>query len=293
MRQTTEQALLANEDMIREVRRLDDDRIMAWPLLLGMGTASDGLMIGAKKIADDNGLGFGFMHASSIPSMETRGKIQPIKHFEEMGLLGGNLKLTHMVYIEDHEIDLLNKYRVKISHCPTAATKHWKGISRHGRFPEMVSKGICVSLGVDSANSSDHSNMLKLMELVACIYKDFNMSESIFPAETVLEMATLRGAEALLLEKKIGSLEKGKTADLVLFDRDHPEWRPLLNATHNLVYAVSETSIDTVFVSGKIILDQGRVVGVDEKEVYEKVESLSRKVLERTNLSPRQRWPVI
>jgi 5-methylthioadenosine/S-adenosylhomocysteine deaminase len=293
MRQTTEQALSAIEDMIREVKRLADDRIMAWPLLVGMGTASDGLMMGAKKIADDYDLGFGFMHASNIPSMETRDKIQPIKHFEEIGILGKNLKLTHMVYIEGHEIDRLKKYGVKISHCPTAAMKHWKGISRHAKFPEMVSKGLCVSLGVDSANSSDHSNMLKLMELVACIYKDFHMNGAVFPAEVVLEMATIRGAEALLLEKTIGSIEAGKKADLVLFDRDHPEWRPLLNITHNLVYAVSERSIDTVFVSGKVVLDRGRIVGVDEKEIYEKVEVLSRKVLERTNISPRQRWPVI
>jgi len=293
MKQTTEQALTANEDMIRRVKKLADDRIMAWPLLLGMGTASDGLMIGAKKIADDHNLGFGFMHGSSIPSMETRDKIQPIKHFEEIGILGKNLKLTHMVYIEEHEIDLLQQYEVKISHCPTAAMKHWKGISKYGKFPEMVEKGICVSLGADSANSSDHSNMLKLMELVACIYKDFHMSETVFPAETVLEMATIRGAEALLLEKKIGSIEVGKKADLVLFDRDHPEWRPLLNATHNLVYSVSERSIDTVFVSGKVVLDQGRMVGVDEKDVYEKVEELSRNVLERSNISPKQRWPVI
>ncbi len=293
MKQTTEQALFANEEMIGKVKGLADDRIMAWPLLLGMGTASDGLMKGAKKIADNHGLGFGFMHASSIPSMETKDKIQPIKHFEEIGILGENLKLTHMVYIEDYEIDLLKKYQVKISHCPTAAMKHWKGISRHAKFPEMASKGICVSLGVDSANSSDHSNMLKLMELVACAYKDFHMSESVFPAETVLEMATIRGAEALLLEKDIGSLEVGKKADLVLFDRDHPEWRPLLNPTHNLVYAVSERSIDTIFVSGKVVLEQGRTIGIDEREVYEKVEALSRNVLQRTNLSPRQRWPVV
>jgi len=293
MRQTTEQALSANEDMIRRVKGLADDRIIAWPLLLGMGTASDELMKGAKKIADHIGVGFGFMHASSIPSMETKDKIQPINHFEEIGILGKNLKLTHMVYIQEHEVDLLKKYGVKISHCPTAAMKHWKGISKYARFPEMVSKGICVSLGVDSANSSDHSNMLKLMELVACAYKDFSMSESVFPAETVLEMATIRGAEALLLQKKIGSLEVGKRADLILFDRDHPEWRPLLNATHNLVYAVSERSIDTVFVSGKVVLDQGRMIGVDEGEVYEKVEALSRKILERANISVSQRWPVI
>jgi 5-methylthioadenosine/S-adenosylhomocysteine deaminase len=223
MKQTTEQALSANEDMIRMVQKLSDDRVRAWPLLLGMGTASDALIMGAKKMADHYQIGFGFMHSSSIPSMETKGKIQPLAHFEEIGILDRNLKLTHMVYMEDAEIELLKKYGVKISHCPTAALKHWKGISRYARFPEMVSKGVCVSLGADSANSSDHSNMLRLMHIVAMIYKDFRMNETIFPAEQVLEMATIWGAEAFLMENRIGSIEVGKKADLVCFNRDHAE----------------------------------------------------------------------
>lgn len=293
MRQTTEEALKVNEIMIGQVKKLGDDRIMAWPLLIGMGTASDELLIEIKKIADNQGLGFGFMHASNIPSLETMDKVQPIKHFESIGILGENLKLTHMVYIEESDIELLKKYKVKISHCPTAAMKHWKGISKYGKFPEMVSKGVCVSLGTDSANSSDHSNMLKLMNLVASVYKDFRMSEDVFPAETVLEMATIKGAEALLLEKKIGSLEIGKKADIIIFNRDHPEWRPLLNPTHNLVYSVSERSIETVLVSGKIILDQGKIIGIDEGEIYEKIENLSRKLIKRSKIDIKQKWPII
>lgn len=293
MKQTTEQALSANEDLIRFVKKQADDRIQAWPLLVGMGTASDELLIEAKRLADDYGVGLGFMHASSIPSMETRDKLQPLSHFAELGALGQNLKLTHMVYVEDHEIELLKEHKVKISHCPTAAMKHCKGISKYAKFPEMVSRGICVSLGADSANGSDHSNMLRLIHLVAQIYKDFRMTEAVFPAETVLEMATLRGAEALLMDRQIGSIEGGKKADLVLFDRNHPEWRPLLNVANNLAYAVNDRSIDSVFVSGQLVFDQRRVVGIDENEIYAKVEDLSRKVMERSEVCLRLKWPLI
>lgn len=293
MKQKTDQALSANEEMIKRVRKLSDERIQAWPLLVGMGTASDRLMIGAKRMADDHGLGLGFMHSSSIPSMETRDRIEPLSHFEDLGILDKNLKLTHMVYIEDHEIDLLKKHDVKISHCPSAAMKHSKGISRYGKFPEMISGGVCVSLGADSANSSDHSNMLKLMNLVACIYKDSHMKQVVFPAETVLEMATIRGAEALGMEEKVGSIEAGKRADLVFFNRDHPEWRPLLNVTHNLVYSVSDRSIESVMVSGRIVLDHGRIAGIDEQEVYARVEDLSRKLLQRSGVSLKQKWPLV
>ena len=80
----------------------------------------------------------------------------------------------------------------------------------------MVKSGVCVSLGADSANGSDHINMLRIMNLVAALYKDVHMNASVLPAERVLEMATIRGAEALLLDTQIGSIEPGKKADLVL-----------------------------------------------------------------------------
>jgi len=166
-------------------------------------------------------------------------------------------------------------------------------LSKFGKFPEMVEKGVCVSLGADSANGSDHINMLRIMNLVAALYKDIHMSESVFPAETVLEMATVRGAEALLLNKQIGSIEPGKKADLVLFDRNHPEWRPLLNITNSLVYSVSETSISIVFVDGRVILDHGRVVTVDEDKIYRKADELSLKLLKRANLPLPSKWPLI
>jgi cytosine/adenosine deaminase-related metal-dependent hydrolase len=293
MKQSTDRALQANEDLIGMVRRLSNDNIMAWPLILGMGTASEQLLRGAKELADREGVGMGMMHSSIIPSMETQDSIQSLREFEKWGLLGRNLKLTHMVYVNDDDIELLKNYQVKISHCPTAAMKHCKGLTRFGKFPEMAEKGICVSLGADSANGSDHINMLRIMNVVAALYKDMHMNESVLPAETVLEMATIRGAEALLLEKEVGSIEPGKKADLVVFDRDHPEWRPLLNIPNSLVYSVSQRSVETVFVGGRIVLDHGRTKHLDEEEIYRKADELSLKLLKRVNLPLPSKWPLI
>jgi cytosine/adenosine deaminase-related metal-dependent hydrolase len=157
----------------------------------------------------------------------------------------------------------------------------------------MVAKGVCVSLGADSANGSDHINMLRIMNVVAALYKDVHMKESVLPAETVLEMATIRGAEALLLEKQVGSIEPGKKADLVVFDRDHPEWRPLLNIPGSLVYSAAETSIDTVFVGGRIILENGKMSNMDEDKIYRSADELSLKLLKRANVALPSRWPLI
>jgi 5-methylthioadenosine/S-adenosylhomocysteine deaminase len=293
MKQTAKEALKANQNFIEMVRKLSNNKITAWPLILGMGTASEELMRGAKELADHMGLGMGMMHSSNIPSMETRESIQSLQQFKKSGLLGSNLKLTHMVYLDDKDIELLDEHHIKISHCPNAAMKHCKGLTKFARFPEMLQRGICISLGGDSANSSDHSNMLRIMQVVACLYKDINMKESVMPAETVLEMATLRGAEALLMEEQIGSIEPTKNADLVLFDRNHPEWRPLLNIPNSIVYSVSEASISTVFIGGEIVLDQGKIKNVDANKIYRNAEELALKLINRANLTLPSRWPLI
>lgn len=293
LRQSPDRALAAMEDLIRFAARIGDDRVLVWPLVLGMGTASDELMRGAKRLADQHGLGFGFMHASNIPSIESMNTIQSLNHLADLGVLDRNVKITHMVYAGEEDLSLLKKHGVKITHCPTAAMKHCKGLSKYGKFPEMDAVGITISLGADSANGSDHANMLRIIHLAVQIYKDFRMDYSIFPAEKVLEMATLGGAKALLMDGQIGSIEVGKQADLVLFDRNHPEWRPLLNPAGTIAYSVTDRSIDAVFVAGKLILHHGQILGVDEKEVYSRVEDLSRKLMARAGVTPKLKWPLI
>ena len=293
MRQSTDEALEKISSLMDMVHGRENPLIQCWPLVLGMETASDDLMIGAKKLADAAGCGMGFMHASSIPSMENKDSIRSLKYFEDLGILDKNVKITHLVYAEDEDLELLKTYGIKVSHCPTAAMKHCKGLTSHGRFPEMERQGICVSLGADSANGSDHANMLRIIHLVAQIFKDARMDYGVFPAETVLEMSTLRGAEALLQENLLGSIEEGKSADLVIFDRDHPEWHPLLNITHNLVYAVTDRSIETVFIAGNKVLDKGRITFIDEREIYQKVDMHSKKLLQRTNINPKTKWPLV
>ncbi|CAB1061966.1 S-adenosylhomocysteine deaminase (EC; Methylthioadenosine deaminase [Olavius sp. associated proteobacterium Delta 1] len=292
LKQSTDAALENNAKLIDYIARLNHNRIRCWPLVLGMDTASDELLIGAKQLADSQGLGLGFMHASNIPSMETVDTMRSLRHFADLGVLDRNVKITHMVYTDDEDLDLLQRYEVKVAHCPTAAMKHCKGISKFGRFPEMKSAGISVSLGADSANGSDHVNMLRIIHLVAQIFKDSHRDYRVFPAETVLEMATLDGAEALLMKDSIGSIEVGKNADLIIFDRHHPEWHPLLNVAGSLVYAVTDRSIDSVFIAGEKVLDQGRMVKIDEQEVYENVDRLSLKLMDRAGVRPVLKWPL-
>jgi len=289
MRQTTEEALKRNEAMLSQINRDSSGRIVAWPILLGIGTVSDELMKGAKRLADAYGVGFSMMHFATDPATGTKDTV-PIPHLEELGILDRNVKLVHMVYVNERDIELLRRHQVSVVHCPTAALRHMKGISRYGRFPEMLDKGICVALGGDSGNGSNHFNMCRLMYLAATLYKDSRMDVTQIPAETALEMGTLHGARALLMEDQIGSLSVGKKADLVLFDTLHIEWQPLLHPLNNLIYSVSGHSVDTVLIEGEVVLERGRFTRIDEHEIYKKVDLLAKNLLKRSGLRIESKW---
>ena len=289
MRQTTDEALRANEEMLEAINRRDG-LIRAWPLLLGFGTCSEALIRGARALADRFGVGWGMMHLASHPSRRTRDRL-PLATLDGWGVLGPRTKLSHMVYLDDPDIALLARRSVKVSHCPTAGLKHTKGLAAHARVPEMVAGGVCVSLGGDSGNGSNHFDMLRMMYLVANIYKDARLDVGVMPPETVLEMATRRGAESLLMERQIGSIQAGKRADLVFYDRDAPEWRPLLNPLNNLVYAATGSSVRSVMIDGRLVLDEDRIATVDERAVYERVEVLARRQVERAGLRIESKWP--
>jgi cytosine/adenosine deaminase-related metal-dependent hydrolase len=290
MRQSTREALRANEAMLEQVNGGSGGLVAAWPLLLGFGTCSEELIRGAKALADRHEVGWGMMHLASHPSRKTRDRL-PLATLDGWGVLGPNAKLSHMVYLDEADIKLLARRGVKISHCPTAGLKHTKGLAAHARVPEMIARGVCVSLGGDSGNGSNHFDMLRMMYLVATIYKDARLDVTVMPPETVLEMATIRGAESLLMERRIGSLEPGKRADLVLYSRDQPEWRPLLNPLNNLVYAATGSSVRSVMIDGRLVLDDGRITTVDERAIYERVEVLAREQVRRAGLTIESRWP--
>jgi cytosine/adenosine deaminase-related metal-dependent hydrolase len=289
MRQTTDEALRANAEMLEAINRRDG-LVRAWPLLLGFGTCSEALIRGARALADRHGVGWGMMHLASHPSRRTRDRL-PLPTLDGWGVLGPRTKLSHMVYLDDADIALLARRSVKVSHCPTAGLKHTKGLAAHARVPEMIAGGVCVSLGGDSGNGSNHFDMLRMMYLVANIYKDARLDVGVMPPETVLEMATRRGAESLLMERLVGSIEPGKRADLVFYDRDAPEWRPLLNPLNNLVYAATGSSVRSVMIDGCLVLDEGRITTVDERAVYARVEVLAREQVKRAGLSIESKWP--
>ena len=290
--QSTKETLRLTEEALLDVKQCATARVSAWPLLIGFGTCSEALIRGAHALAERHGTGWGMMQFASHPLRKTADTL-PLRDLDDWGVLGSRTKLAHMVHVDEDDIALLAQRDVKISHCPSAALKHVKGLFAHGRFAEMLEAGVTVSLGGDSANGSNHFDMLRLMYLAALVPKDAHLDPAVMPPEQVLEMATLHGARALGLGDEIGSLEPGKRADLVIFDLDQPEWRPLLDPVNTLVYSASGASVQTVMVDGRLVLDDRRVTMVDELEVLTRVERLARPYHARAGVAARPKWPMI
>ncbi|MFL6832430.1 MAG: amidohydrolase family protein, partial [Xanthobacteraceae bacterium] len=104
-----------------------------------------------------------------------------------------------------------------------------------------------------------------------CCYKETRINPRVMPPETGLEMATRNGAKAALLGDRIGAIEVGKEADIVLFDTDRPEWQPLINPVSNLVYSATGDSVRDVFVAGERVVARGRLTKIDEEQLYREI----------------------
>jgi 5-methylthioadenosine/S-adenosylhomocysteine deaminase len=249
----------------------------------------------AKQLSLEHGTGMSF-HMSPAPGdvdwhVQKFGR-RPVEHLADLGVLGRNVAITHLVHVDKSEIGLLAETDTSVVHCPTTALKVAYGVTQVGRFPEMAKAGINVAIGTDGNNASNYSDMMRATYLVAGLFKDARCDPTIFPAEQAFEMATLNGARALGLEHDIGSLEPGKKADIVLHDTDRPEWRPLLNVANQLVWSADGRGVHSVWVDGRRVVDNYRCTTIDEHKLYQQAQAAAQEITKRSGLPFLTTWSV-
>jgi cytosine/adenosine deaminase-related metal-dependent hydrolase len=272
-------------------------RVWAGVGMAGMGLCSDRLLVEGKRLADRYGVVMD-MHQSFAPAdvsnyrAHTGGK-PAVAYLADLGVLGHNLQLVHMIYTEEAEVELLAKSGTNVVHCPAASTRVGMGVSRVGRFPEMVAQGVNVALGSDSGNYSDFFDVGRQAYLAATLHREARGEMPTLSAEQALEMATLNGARALGLSGEIGALEAGQKADLVVHSYRRPEWRPGLDPVNSLVYSAQSSGVDTVIVDGAVILEGGRSTRVDEEAAYREIDRAARALYQRMGFEIQHRWPVV
>jgi len=200
----------------------------------------------------------------------------PTQVLDSLGVLSGRTVAAHCVWVNDADMAILKARGVGVAHCPSSNMKLASGVAPIVR---MLALDLAVGLGPDGpAGSNNDFNMFEEMDLAAKLQKVTTMDPQALPASAALEMATIRGARALGLEKEIGSLEDGKRADIMTVRIDRPNAVPLYDAISQMVYALKAEDVRDVMVNGKVVVRDARILTLNAQQILEKAAEYRAKI---------------
>lgn len=193
---------------------------------------------------------------------------EPLKYLHEEGAFDGLKPIfAHCVYLSDEEVKLCAENNYSIVHNPSSNCKLASGIAPVAKY---LKNGINVCLGTDGSSSNNNLNMFEEMHLAAMISTVSNMNPMATTPYQIIKMATLNGAIALGIDDKVGTIEVGKEADIILIDINKTHLTPLNDPLSALVYGVQGSDVDTVFCQGKILMENRKLLTLDKNEIIKK-----------------------
>ncbi|WP_417911514.1 amidohydrolase [Candidatus Electronema sp. TJ] len=211
---------------------------------------------------------------------ETRDEVQgcvekygrtPARHLEQLGLLNERVVAAHCVMLDEEEIALLARRRVKVAHCPESNMKLASGIAP---AQQMLNSGLKVGIGTDGSASNNDLDMFNEMSTAAKLHKVREFDPTAMNAESALCAATLGGAEVLGAADRIGSVAVGKKADLILLDLRQPHLCPLHNPVSQLVYAAKGSDVLHSVINGRVVMRDRRLTTLDENAILAEMERI-------------------
>ncbi|NGQ94529.1 amidohydrolase [Brevibacillus sp. SYP-B805] len=190
--------------------------------------------------------------------------VRPVAHLENIGVFTRPTLVAHAVHLTDEEIDILAKYKVKVSHNIVSNLKLASGVAP---VPKMLAKGVSVSLGTDSSASNNNLNLFEEMKLAAILHKGVLHDPVAVPAEVALRLATRYGADCVFQADALGSLEVGKQADLIMLDARQAHYHPAHHPISHVVYAGNGRDVTDTVVAGRFLMRNRELLTVDEERV--------------------------
>jgi len=208
-----------------------------------------------------------FCHVSEtspeVDEVTTRYGRRPVEHLHALDILGEGFVAVHAVHLSDREKGMLVESGVGVVHCPesnmklaTGACDAW-GLCR---------RGVTMGIGTDSPASNNNLDLLEEMRSASLMAKLVTGDPEALDARTALRMATIDGARVLGMDDRIGSLEPGKLADVIVIDLDRPHLTPMYVPESHLVYVARGSDVRDVIVNGRLVVDHGRITTVDQAE---------------------------
>lgn len=226
-------------------------------------TCSPDLLQEANAIALQNQVPLILHAAETLSELETiheRYGKKPFEHMEDLGICGEHLIADHCTHLDAEEMACIRHHGIRVVTNPESNMKLVSGI---GPIPELIRQGTIVGLGTDGAASNNDLDMFSEMNSLAKVHKIGRMDPIVMDAVTVLRCATIEGARTLGMADRIGSLEIGKIADLIVIDTDRPHLTPMYNPYSHLVYCASGADVIHSIIDGKLVIENRRLLTID------------------------------
>jgi len=201
----------------------------------------------------------------------------PVSYLDEIGFLSNRTIAAHSIWLTPDEIDIYKARGVGVTHNPQSNMKLASGVAP---IPAMLARNVAVGLGTDGAASNNDLNMWEEMDTAAKLHKLISNDPKTLPAETAFEMATIRGARALHLDKITGSLEVGKRADIAVVDFDGLHQTPFYNVYSHLVYATKASDVRTVIINGRVVMLDRRLLTLNENAIKKDANAYRKKIID-------------
>lgn len=214
---------------------------------------------------------------------ETRGEVndhkkktgmRPAEWLDHIGVLGPNVIAAHSAWMTINEVRLMGNAGMSIASCPASNMKLATG--GVAPIPEYLKYGVNVSIGTDGNTTNNSLDMISEMKILGLLQKSSRWDPTVTPAQQLLDFATINGAKAIGMQDKIGSIEVGKYADIVIYDGKAPNLRPALkeNIVTNMVYSASTVDVKTVMCQGDIVVQGGEIMTLDKEKVLDASEDI-------------------
>jgi 5-methylthioadenosine/S-adenosylhomocysteine deaminase len=201
--------------------------------------------------------------------------MSPTRYLESIGFWGPRTLAAHGVWLDAADIQILARKKVGVSHNPESNMKLASGTAK---VPAMRKAGINVGLGTDGAASNNDLDMFEAMRQAAFLHKLITRDPRAVPAATALQMATIEGARALQMDDRIGSLEAGKRADMILVSVAGARQTPMYDPISHLVYVARGDDVTTSIVNGKVLMRDRKMLSLDEAAVLKEAKEMAVKV---------------
>ncbi|WP_025785387.1 amidohydrolase family protein [Sporosarcina sp. D27] len=209
-------------------------------------------------------------------------KMRPYEYLESLGVLDERFLGAHSILLSANEMEIIRDYQCKVAHSPVSNSG--KGVPN---TPQLLQKEITVSLGTDGAGHSGLNLFDQMRVFKSLMRSSFGapiFDPVVMPSKTLLEMATLGGAKAMLREDQLGTLEIGKKGDLILIDVDQPHIQPTHNLLNTLIEVVTSRDVTDSIVDGKLLMKDRQVLTMDEEKIVYESKLAMKELANRANI---------